>query len=218
MKEDIPVIFEDENLLVVNKPAGMLIIPGRGSLKDAPSLTAIMTQKLQSRLYIVHRIDKETSGLVLLAKTPEIHRILCLKLEAKKIDRTYIALVRGGMQKPSGTLNGPIHKFGSGRMGIDKRGKPSATFYKVINRFAHSTLIEVEPRTSRRHQIRVHLYSIGHPVVGDPLYGNRARSAAIAPRLMLHAWKISIASLQGKPVRLETAIPYEFSIQINSME
>jgi RluA family pseudouridine synthase len=183
------VLHEDENLLAVDKPSGQAVIPERA---DGRALTLDRQAALHTgkKIYIVHRLDRETSGVVLFAKNAEIHRFLNIQFENRKVQKVYLALVQGSLNPEKGEIREPLRAFGSGRVAVDPRGKPSVTRYRVRERFSQSTLLEAEPLSGRRHQIRVHLYSLGHPVLGDARYGEK-RPVGKYPRLMLHAWQIS---------------------------
>jgi len=141
-----------------------------------------------AKAYTVHRIDKGTSGVVLFAKDAGTHRALSMAFEDRRMGKTYLALVHGAMEG-EGKIVAPLKDRGSGRVSVHPKGKPSGTRWKAVRREGERTLLEVSPLTGRRHQIRVHLYSVGHPVVGDPLYGEKRGEEG---RMMLHAWKLRI--------------------------
>lgn len=184
----VVVIHEDEKLIAVAKPAGQPVIAGRG-LEGEP-LNAEVARATGRRIYVVHRIDREAGGLVLFAKDAETHRVLCALFEARRISKVYWAAVSGRVER-DGLVNKPLKIFGSGRIGVGKPGKPSLTRYKVLRLFPSASLLEVRPETGRRHQIRVHLYSSGHPLLGDPLYGQN-RPVGGFRRLMLHALEMTL--------------------------
>lgn len=186
--KSIQIIYEDEHLIAVDKPAGQLVIPGRGQVEGEP-LAGQVSSHIRKKAYVVHRIDRETSGLVVFAKDPKTHRVLCTLWESREIQKTYLAWVQGRLGREEGLLDYPLRTFGSGRMGVDPKGKPSQTRYRVIQTQGEATLLEMQPLTGRRHQIRVHLFHTGHPVLGDPLYG-RERPVGGAPRLLLHAQRL----------------------------
>ena len=145
------------------------------------------------------------------AKTADAHRFLNREFLSRSVRKTYIALVLGVIKEDGGTIEKNIRQFGSGRMGIDgPKGKPSATEYAVRTRFAAHTLVSAFPLTGRRHQIRVHLYSIGHPVAGDALYGDAAAQKGY-PRLMLHSECIKVTLPSKKEITISSPVPPEFS-------
>ncbi|MFH1723123.1 MAG: RluA family pseudouridine synthase [Elusimicrobiota bacterium] len=201
------IIHEDEHLIAVAKPAGRLVIPGRGPAKGRP-LVEEVSKLIGAKAYVVHRIDRETSGLVLFAKDANSHRFLSKAFERRSVRKTYLALAQGAVER-GGLVRAPIRAFGSGRVGVDRRGDPCETGYRVRDRLHGATLLAVEPKTGRRHQIRVHLYSIGHPVMGDPLYG-RPRPVGGVPRLMLHALALEFESPSGRLLSLRAGPPSDF--------
>lgn len=177
--EPIPldIVFEDESLLIVNKPAGLVVHPAignwRGTLLNAllnhdPSLETL------PRAGIVHRIDKETSGLLMIAKTLQAHNSLTEQLQAREITREYLAVTRGRMTA-GGTVDEPIgrHPTERKRYTVRESGKFAVTHYRVVQRFAHYTLVQLMLETGRTHQIRVHMAHIRYPLFGDPVYGGR---------------------------------------------
>ena len=201
------VLYEDERLVAVAKPAGQLMIPGRGPGPGEP-LNLELERALGRKVFVVHRLDREASGLCVFAKDAEAHRALCLQFEKRSVRKTYLALVLGEVAQ-GGTIDGPLKPFGSGRMGVGPAGKASVTRYAVRERLKGSTLLAVEPLTGRRHQIRVHLYSIGHPILGDPLYG-KDRPVGGAERLMLHAYELELDSPGGSRLSLRAEPPEDF--------
>ena len=187
MKTRYEILFEDDTILVVNKESGISAIPGRGDAKDESLLSALESH-FSRKLFVVHRIDRDTSGLIVFAKTAAAHRHLNIQFEKRLVKKTYHALVQG-VPSEDQTIDAPIHEFGSGRMGVDQRGKNAVTEFSVLDRYASAALLQVKPVTGRRHQIRVHLYSIGHPIFGDKTYGS-PRPVGGVERLMLHAYTI----------------------------
>ena len=169
----IETIYLDDHIIVVNKPYGYLSIPDRfDPLK--PNVSGYLKARYPE-LYVLHRLDKETSGIMIFARTEEAHRNLSKQFEKHTLKKKYLALVEGYVQHDSGTINKPIaeNKALGGQMMVAQRGKPSTTLYKVIERFKKYTLVEADILTGRMHQIRVHFKSIGHPLAIDPMYGNR---------------------------------------------
>ena len=207
--EAIPlaVVFRDRSLLVIDKPAGLVVHPGAGNARHTlqnallaldPSLTLV------ARAGLVHRLDKDTSGLLLVARTPEAHAALVKAMAARQITREYLAVCTGVMTG-GGTIDEPIgrHRTQRTRMAVRSDGRPAVTHYRIERRFRAHTLVRVTLETGRTHQIRVHLAHLGFPVVGDPLYGGRRRipkgsSPALAaelqafPRQALHAARLRL--------------------------
>lgn len=205
----IDVLYEDEDILAVNKPEGAVVVPERR--RQEQSLFEMLSARRAQKLYIVHRIDRETSGVTVFARNAEAHRQLNRQFETRSVEKVYLALVHGAIADDRGEIDRPLRQYGSGRVGIDdQRGKASATEFRVLERLPVFTLVEVRPHTGRRHQIRVHLYSIGHSVVGDPLYGEQAVQRCYA-RLMLHARKLSLHLPSGKRLTIEAPVPESFS-------
>jgi 23S rRNA pseudouridine1911/1915/1917 synthase len=195
----LSIVFEDEQLLVVDKPAGLVVHPGSGNwtgtmmnalLHHAPQLAAI------ARAGIVHRLDKDTSGLLVVAKTEAAQTDLVRQLQARTVKRHYLAVVHG-IVAGEGVVDAAIgrHPVQRTKMAVVASGREARTHYAVRERFAAATLIECRLETGRTHQIRVHMASIGHPLVGDPVYGKRksadGRLDAFA-RQALHAWQLSL--------------------------
>ncbi len=209
------ILFENQDLIALDKPEKLASIPERNPRK--PSLLQLLNERFGRRMYVVHRLDKEVSGVILFAKTPAAHRHLCLLFEKRRVGKTYVALVHGWMDASRGTIDLPLRRFGSGRMGVDEAaGKPCRTDYAVRGRIGGFTALEVYPHTGRKHQIRAHLFRLGHPVAGDRLYGDRAEQAAF-PRLMLHAWKIEFESPSGEPLQIESPLPPSYTKILSSL-
>ena len=205
----IPPLFEDADVLAVNKPEGLASISERDTTQE--SLLSLLSAARPTKLYVVHRLDKEVSGVILFAKNAAAHTFLNAQFSHHTVRKTYLALVHGVIAQKSGTIDVPLRQFGSGRMGVDsKRGKASVTTFHVLTRFAAHTLVEVHPVTGRRHQIRVHLYSLGHAIVGDPLYGEKAMQCHF-PRLMLHAQRIEFRLPSDTEVMIKAPVPESFT-------
>jgi len=201
------VVHEDERLIAVSKPAGQLVIPGRGET-DVRPLCQQVEARAGQRVFVVHRLDRDASGLVVFAKDAATHRSLSLSFEKRDVRKTYWVVVKGQMTE-GGRIDKPLHAFGSGRMGIDSRGKPSLTEYRIKRNFLNSTWLEVEPHTGRRHQIRVHFYSLGHPVLGDVYYGLERPVEGVS-RLMLHARGLVLPMEGSSPLEISTEPPEDF--------
>lgn len=167
------LIHEDEHLLVVSKPAGLLTIPDRGGSKD--NLVNAL-ERHYGKVFIVHRLDRETSGILCFARNEAAHRHLSLQFEHHTSDKFYYALLDGVLHHDEGEIDKPIgeHPGIAGKMTISQAGKPSLTFYRAIERFRHYTLAEALLKTGRTHQIRLHFQSIGYPLAVDAVYGRRA--------------------------------------------
>jgi len=201
----ISILFEDADVVVVDKPEGLAAIPERRPQGD--SLLESLQAQREEKLFIVHRIDKGTSGVIVFARNAQAHRFLNDQFEARQVEKTYLALVHGLVAEDTGRIDRALRQCGSGRVAVDPgRGKPSVTDFHVLERFASHTLVEAHPRTGRRHQIRVHLYHLGHPVAGDPLYGDPTLRTDF-PRLMLHAQKLAFRLPSGTDLTVEAPFP-----------
>ena len=205
----LPLLYQDADLLAVAKPEDLATIPERRPTGD--SLLERLTRQVGMRLFVVHRLDKEVSGVVLLAKHAAAHRWLNDQFSARQVEKTYLAVVDGSIVPDRGTIDLPLRQFGSGRVGVDQgRGKPSRTGFAVLARCDAFTFLKVSPLTGRRHQIRVHLYAMGHPIVGDRRYGDLEQQSQYA-RIMLHAHAIAILRPDGRPIRIEAPAPPSWS-------
>jgi 23S rRNA pseudouridine1911/1915/1917 synthase len=175
----LDIVFEDDDLLVLNKPPGLVVHPGAGNWSGT-LLNALLYRfpELQSipRAGIVHRLDKQTSGLMVVARTLQAHKSLVDALQLREVSREYIALVEGKLIA-GGRIEAPIgrHPVERKRMAVRENGKPAVTHYRINQRYQSHTLLDVKLETGRTHQIRVHMTHIHHPIVGDPVYGNRRR-------------------------------------------
>ncbi|WP_324571629.1 23S rRNA pseudouridine(1911/1915/1917) synthase RluD [Accumulibacter sp.] len=215
--ENIPldIVFEDDSLIVLDKPAGLVVHPGNGNwhgtllnalLHHAPQLDRL------PRAGIVHRLDKDTSGLLVVAKTLEAQTHLVRQLQARSVQRLYYAVVHGIVGQ-AGTVDAPIgrHPTVRTRMAVVGSGKPARTAYRVLERFLASTLIECALDTGRTHQIRVHMTAIGHPLIGDPVYaGSRSGTPlrSVLARQALHAWRLAlIHPLHGMGMAWTSELP-----------
>ncbi len=229
--EDIPldILFEDSNLLLLNKAAGMVVHPAPGNyegtmvhalLYHCKDLTGIGGRE---RPGIVHRLDKETSGVMIIAKTDDAHRHLSLQFKNHSIDRKYFALVCGKVKK-AGKINLAIGRDRIHRKKISARTsspREAETHYIVKERFKNATLLEVSPQTGRTHQIRVHMAHIGHPIIGDKIYGGKiAKSLGLsADRHMLHAATLGfIHPLKKEKMRFTTPPPPDMSVILERLQ
>ena len=222
--ERIPleILFEDKDMIVINKPAGLVVHPGAGHrqhtlvnalLGHCTTLSGIGGKE---RPGIVHRLDKETSGCLVVAKNDEAHRELSRQFAERTIEKIYLALVGGKLRKEAGTIEEKIgrHPVHRQRMSVTfSRGRPAKTEYRVIRSRDQASLVECRLHSGRTHQIRVHLHHLGHPVLGDKVYA--ARSAKNFPRQMLHAWKLGLRHPKtGEWKNFEAPLPHDFATTI----
>lgn len=250
--ENIPldIAFEDDYLAVINKPAGMMVHAGAGATEDARNRGTLVNALLhhfaklsavggETRPGIVHRLDKETSGLIVVAKNDDAHRKLAAQFARREVKKTYVALVHGWIKKDSGTISASISRDRVRRIRMTTRqagGREAVSHYSIVRRidspFGKLTLVEVKIDTGRTHQIRVHMASLGHPVVGDRLYGapaelkagpGRGKSAGTEPialpRNFLHSAELALAHPRtGGRLAFETPLPTELQAFLAAVE
>jgi 23S rRNA pseudouridine1911/1915/1917 synthase len=215
----LDILFEDDDLVVLNKPAGMVVHPGAGHqqhtlvnalLAHCKNLSGIGGKE---RPGIVHRLDKETSGCLVVAKNDAAHRDLSRQFAARTMTKIYLALVAGTLRQTSGVIDKAIerHPVHRQRMSIARRqGRSAKTEYRVLRSGGGISLVECTLHTGRTHQIRVHLHHLGHPVLGDKLYGGKR--AGDYPRQMLHAWKLGFTHpTSGESLIFEAPVPRDFA-------
>ena len=207
------IVYEDADIIVVDKPAGMAVHPGAGRARDtlvnallahSPGLSGIGGRL---RPGIVHRLDKDTSGLLLVAKNDLVHEALSRQLKERQVEKVYLALVKGNVEPSEGVIEGAIGRDPRNRkrMAIVAGGREAVTRYRTRETVEGCTLLEVMPSTGRTHQIRVHLAAIGHPVVGDAVYG---RPSPLVGRQFLHAYRLGFRHpADGRRVRFESPLP-----------
>lgn len=186
---ETPIVFEDDRIVAVNKPVGLPTIPGRGEIGIAVNVE--IERRLRKKVFIVHRLDLDASGLLVFAKDAETHRLLSMEFEERRAKKEYLVAVLGVMSG-SGEINKPLREFSSGRVAPAPDGKRAVTRWRVERSLGGATLLRVETLTGRKHQIRAHFSSEGHPVLGDPRYGPPPRPIGGAKRLMLHAWTLHL--------------------------
>jgi 23S rRNA pseudouridine1911/1915/1917 synthase len=226
----LDIIHEDDFLIVINKPAGMVVHPAAGHwtgtlvnalLHHCPDMLAIGGEK---RPGIVHRLDKDTSGVLVVAKNDPVHQALADQFKRRQVQKNYLAIVRGRIPVETGQVDLPVgrHPVERKKMStISRHGRPALTLWRVVERFAHATLLEIDLKTGRTHQIRVHCAAMGHPVLGDKVYGRQKNVAlgsrgssgsrallASVQRQLLHAARIAFTHpVTGRPLALEAPLP-----------
>jgi len=235
-KEKPEILFEDEHLILANKPPGLLSIPDRFA-PEKPNLLALLNRQY-GKVWTVHRIDRETSGLICFARNEEAHRNLSLQFEQRAVEKTYLALLDGPAVPEEGTIDRPLAESQSqpGKMVVAKKGKAAITRYKVAERFRQFTLVEARIETGRTHQIRAHFESIGHPLAVDRLYGRREafylsevkqkgfhlsreeEERPLLSRLPLHAWKLALDHPHtGERLVFEAPLPKDFAAVLKQL-
>ncbi len=229
ISEDIPIdiVYEDKDIVIINKPQNMVVHPAPGNytgtlvngllfhIDSLSSINGII------RPGIVHRLDKDTSGLLIIAKNDKAHRILSESLKERNIKRVYIALVHGILSNDEGTINAPIGRHGTDRKKMtvtQKNSKEAITHFKVLERYNNYSLVEVNLETGRTHQIRVHMAYINHPVVGDPVY-SKGKNEFGLDKQMLHAYKLGFFHPStGENMEFEIDLPDYFKNILNTLE
>lgn len=227
--QDIPVdvVYEDKDIIVVNKPKGMVVHPANGN-PDGTLVNAILAMCKDSlsgiggeiRPGIVHRLDKDTSGLLIIAKNDEAHVKMSKQIQDRLVTKKYIALIRGVVKDDEATIDMPIarSKVDRKKMAVDKDGKQAVTHFKVIKRYRGYTLLEIKIDTGRTHQIRVHMAKIGYPVVGDMVYSNGKNEFGIEGQ-MLHAKSLEFSHpITGKKMHLEAPLPEYFTKVLEELD
>ena len=223
----LDILYEDESVLVVNKAAGMVVHPGAGNPKGTlvnaalahfPGLKDVGET---TRPGVVHRLDKETSGVIVLAKTEAAYHHLVRQFKSRKTEKTYLALVDGLPPTPTGRIEANVHRDERYRqkmaVAYEGKGRRAISEYSTLRNFDNHTLLEVKPLTGRTHQIRVHLAYIGSPVAGDQIYGRR-KSSIPGERFFLHAQKLKIELPDGKPREFMAPLPKELEDILTQLE
>ncbi len=226
-KNTLNIIFENDSFVAINKPAGLLSIPDRD--QSEKSLKEYLIEKYSS-IFTVHRLDKDTSGLILFAKNEDSHKFLSRLFEERKIEKYYVGVVIGNPVQKSGLIDAPIseHPLHKGLMNVHRNGKPSSTEYEVLESNKYFSLVSFQLHTGRTHQIRVHSKNIGYPLACDPLYGDGKpvllssfkkkfklskhdeEERPMISRLALHSHKLVFEDEQGLHHELIAEIPKEF--------
>lgn len=232
----VSIIFENEDFIAINKSAGMLTIPDRHD-ETQLSLYKILSQQY-GKIFIVHRLDRDTSGLVLFAKNETSHKYLSQLFEKRNIEKNYIGIVRGSLPDLVGAIDEPIaeHPFHKGEMIINKKGKASLTEYKVVEDYGIYSAVQFNIHSGRTHQIRVHMKFAGHPIACDPLYGDgkpillssfkkkyklsksEEEERPILNRLALHSYQLNFKDADNNPHTLEAPVPKDIKALLQQLK
>lgn len=227
-------IFENEAFIALNKPAGMLSIPDR--IQSEPSLKDILIEKYGS-IFTIHRLDKETSGIILFAKDESTHKLFSKQFEERVVEKFYVGLVHGSLSKKTGSIDAPImeNPVFKGQMVINKKGKPSLTDYAVMEDFGKYSLVKFQLHSGRTHQIRVHCKNIGHPLVCDPIYGDGKpvllssikkkykpgkhdeEERPMLNRIALHSFQLKFTDANGNAFDLEAELPKDIRALVQQL-
>jgi 23S rRNA pseudouridine955/2504/2580 synthase/23S rRNA pseudouridine1911/1915/1917 synthase len=232
----IPVLFESEDLIVIDKPSGLLAVPDRFDA-TLPSAKGLLEARLGAKLWVVHRIDRETSGCLVYAKNEEAHRHLSLQFQEHVAGKFYVGLVHGRVQPDEGSIDAPImeHPTIKGRMVTNRKGKESRTDYRVVEQWPLHALVQFRIFTGRTHQIRVHMLSIGHSLLCDPVYGdgrpfllssikrkfnlskNEEEERPLLSRVALHAYRLVVEAPDGTEVSAEAPLPKDLNAVVQQL-
>ncbi|KGM97928.1 pseudouridylate synthase [Clostridium novyi A str. 4552] len=221
-KMSLDIIYEDEDIIVINKPKGIVVHPTKRHLNGTLSngvLYYFKEKNENSIVRLVNRLDMDTSGLVLIAKNAYSHMALSRDMQKDDFIKRYLAIVHGNLEEKSGVIDKPIYRVGEGTLKrvIDERGQKSITRFKVIESYENADLIELTLETGRTHQIRVHLSSIGHPIYGDALYGKEEHE--YIDRQALHAYKLQIPHPKdGRILKLQSDLPDDMKNLIDKLK
>lgn len=228
------VVYETDDLIAINKPAGLLSIPDRQGKET--SLKTMLREKF-GEIYTVHRLDKETSGLIVFAKNEMAHKYFSQQFEARQTRKIYQGLVIGSLENKKGKIDAPIteHPAKNGTMIVHKNGKESLTEYELLEDFSIYSFVQFQIHTGRTHQIRVHMKDIGHPVVCDPVYGDGKpilvsslkskfklskdveEERPIMGRLALHSFQLGLKDMEGKQIDLEAPLPKDMRATLQQL-
>ena len=232
----IEKLYEDDDLVIVNKPAGLLVVPDRFN-HELPCLNKMLEAKSGQKIWVVHRLDRDTSGIICFAKNEQTHRFLSILFQEREVNKFYAGLVIGIVNPPDGRIESPImeHPAVHGKMVVNRKGKMAVTDYRVVEQWPLYALVQFQIHTGRTHQIRVHMQSIGHPLVCDLLYGDGEpfllsrikrkyrlsekdeQENPLLSRLALHAYKIEFQKEDGTLVSVEAPLPKDIAACVNQL-
>jgi len=226
--QNIPldILYQDSDVVIVNKPCGMVVHPAAGN-EDRTLVNALLYHVHdlsgiggEMRPGIVHRLDKDTSGLILIAKNDKAHALLSDQFKERSMEKHYRAVAFGSFREEGGLIDAPIarHPVDRKKMAIVPDGKPSQTEWKVMERLKGATYLDVHLLTGRTHQIRVHMHSIGHPLLGDRIYATNIKTSVHIPRLMLHAYSLAFTHpTTGERMEMTAPLPEKFAAALEKL-
>jgi len=229
------IVYQDDDLVALNKPSGLLSVPDRFD-EQLPSLKKMLKDEF-GEIFVIHRLDRDTSGLILFARNADAHRYYSGIFEERKVEKTYLGLVHGVLPQREGTIDKPIapHFTIKGKMMVYRKGKNSITHFSVIEAFGLYSLVELRIETGRTHQIRVHMQDMGHPIVCDALYGTEEpvllsrikrnyklskqeeEERPLLNRLALHSWKLGFTDTHDKSISLEAELPKDMAAVLQQL-
>lgn len=232
----LEILYEDAHLIAVNKPAGIPVIPDRFQT-EAPSINKLLEAGIGSKIWVIHRLDRDTSGVLLFAKDEIAHKQLSMQFQEHSVGKFYAGLVVGRLPAESGRIETPIaeHPTIKGKMIAHRNGKASVTDYRVVSEWPTHSLLQFQIHTGRTHQIRVHMQSIGHPIVADNLYGDgepfrlssikkkyklslkEEEERPLLSRLALHAYRLIFTDLDGKEQMIEAPLPKDINACVQQL-
>jgi 23S rRNA pseudouridine955/2504/2580 synthase/23S rRNA pseudouridine1911/1915/1917 synthase len=232
MKQNLHILFENDRMIAVDKPAGIIVIPDQYTDR-AHTLQGAAEEYAKTKIWVVHRIDRDTTGVVLFAKDAEAHALLCRQFESGTVSKKYLALVNGSLEDEAGTIDRPLRIEGR-KVEVADDGKESVTLYNVLERFKDFTLVEASPRTGRRHQIRIHFWSLGHPLAVDPEYASRTalylsefkrnykssgrEEKPLLGRLSLHAASVRFTEPASNAEKtVESPLPHDLEVTLKQL-
>ena len=232
----IETLYEDDDLIIVNKPAGLLVIPDRFNA-ELPCLNKLLETKLGHKVWVAHRIDRDTSGVICFAKNEETHKHLSLIFQERDVNKFYAGIVTGIVVPEEERIENMIaeHPALNGKMIVAKKGKIAVTDYRVSEQWPLYALVQFQIHTGRTHQIRVHMQSIGHPIVCDELYGdgkpfyvsmikrrynqakNEEEEKPLLSRLALHAYRLEFDKADGTHISIDATLPKDMAAMVNQL-
>ncbi|MBS1773288.1 MAG: RluA family pseudouridine synthase [Bacteroidetes bacterium] len=233
----LEILYEDDDMIIINKPAGILVIPDRFN-SDLPSLNHMLEKQIGQKIWVVHRLDRDTSGVICFAKNEASHKYLSQLFEEHEVGKFYAGIVQGRVMPEEGRIEAPIaaHPTQKGKMVVARKGKLSVTDYKVVTQWPLYSLVQFQIHTGRTHQIRVHMQSIGHPIVADELYGDGKpfllsgikkkyklsdkdeNERPLLSRLALHSYRLILKKPDGTEVVAEAPLPKDMAACVKQLD